>query len=91
MPVITRAWIEHHATRVVSLAGFVGGLFAMVNAEFPIISVAVAPEIGVAVTIASAALHLGNRALDAFAQSSGVLHRTPMSNLSEASSLDEVA
>ena len=74
---MSTAWIEHYGTRVVSLAGFAGGLVAMVSGEFPGVAAAIGPTEGALIAGASAALHIANRALDAFAESAGVLHRTP--------------
>ena len=73
------AWIEHHGTRVVSLAGFAGGVLTMVGVEFPAIGAAIGPAEGAIVAGASAALHLANRALDAFRTSAGI--NIPQSNI----------
>ena len=78
---ISTAWIEHHGTRIVSLAGFAGGLIAMVSGEFPGVASAIGPTEGALIAGASAALHIANRALDAFAQQAGVLNHTPESNI----------
>ena len=72
------AWIEHHGTRVVSLAGFAGGLVAMFTGEFPFLGGEVDTGLGAAVAGASAALHIANRALDAFRAKAG-LNVTPSS------------
>ena len=72
------AWIEHHGTRVVSLAGFAGSLVAMATGEFPIIGAEVGPILSVVIAGFSAALHLANRSLDAFRTKAG-LNITPSS------------
>lgn len=70
-------WIEHHATRIVSLAGFAGGAIAMVTGEFPAVGIALEPGTAALVAGASAALHVANRALDSFARAAGVAPKGP--------------
>ena len=72
------AWFEHHGTRIVSLAGFAGGAVAMTTGEFPLLGAAIGPIEGALIAGASAALHLANRALDAFAESAGVQLHAPL-------------
>ena len=69
-------WIEHQTTRVVSVAGFVGGLVAYFT---PLIGGDETGVIALGVATVSAALHVANRALDTFAKSAGIVIQSPLS------------
>lgn len=77
MNVNVTAWIEHHATQVVSLAGLLGGLVMMFPGFAGFADPAVM-AVGAVISAVGAALHLANRALDAFAEKAGVARHAPM-------------
>ena len=66
----TVQWIEHHATRIVALAGFLGGMtIALGWTDYGTV---LTEDAGAVLAAGSAALHVANRALDAYRASAGL-------------------